>query len=489
MALTTPLGYHYIPIASAWSRLLYLLFGDRERLYAIANIGQLALVGWLTFWFGRRLLGHPLAGLLAGGLLIGSAAFPDVTYWPLVGNLHCLAAAFAIGAVAAAFQLAEEGPPRGAAWGFAVALVGAVFTYEGTITLLPVAVVWCLVRSAEREGIRSLFRFDLLKGLLRRFAPTLPVVAALIFAQVRFAGATSGAIAPGLDTVRLHSLAQCLLGIFTLRGSYDVLEGLLRLGSTTALVDSRRPLLLIGSALVASVWIFRRAGRGTRLLMLWFWIHLAIEAVAVPLAPRHRFLPSIPGLLLLAFGFCRWGERLSRRIARAAPAGTAETTGTVRTVALSRAAVALGLPVLLSSILLFSAEGELHRAQELYRRSYDSLRLSVEQARALLPSREAPATVTLVNAPAYWADGGITAPAFENALGSLRYFRLRNAGLEVVHTWTGLPGWQATGGSRLVDGQELMRRIADPHRAVIALDHAPGSVRVLALDGLRMPEP
>ncbi len=459
-ALGTPLGYHYIPLASGWTRLLYLFLGDRETLYAIANIVELAVVGWLTFLLGRRLLGQSLPGLLAGSLLVGSAAFPDITYWPLVGTFHCLAVAFAIGAMFAASSLAEENPPRGVSWGFAAALAGACFTYEGTITLLPVAVVWCLVRTAERARVRSLFRLDTAKGLLRRFAPSLPVVAALILAKIHFAQATASAIAPGLDFERLHSLAHGLIGIFSLRSSAEVLETLLYLGTTPMSLGRTRILLFLAVALGVGVWTFLRARRGAALLVLWLSIHLAVAVIALPLSPRHRFLPSVPGLLLLSFGFCRAGELLARRLAR--------RPGEVSyALAPSPASVAIAVPLVLASVLAMSAQGELHRAQELYRRSYDALRLSVEQARGLLLSRNTPTVVTLVNAPAYLVEGGVTAPAVDNAINGIVRFRLDGVRVELVHTLADVPGWIAADGSRWIDQGELLRRSADPFRAVV----------------------
>ncbi len=472
-ALGTPLGYHYIPIASGWTRLLYLVLGDHETLYTIVNIGELAVVGWLTFLLGRRLLGDSLPGLLAGSLLIGSAAFPDITYWTLVGNFHFLAAAFAIGAIAAAAALAEEGPPRGASWGFAAALAGACFTYEAMITLLPVALVWCLVRAAERTGVRSLFRLDSLKGLLLRFAPSLPVVAALILAKIRFSHATSIATAPGLDFERLHSLALSLVGIFALRSSNEVLEALLSLGPLMG-IGRTRVLVFLGLALALGVWTFLRARRGAALLVLWLAIHLGAAVVAIPLSPRHRFLPSIPGLLLLSFAFCRAGEGLARRLARHPGEGAEALNSAAAPPAPSTSAnVALAVPLVLASVLVLSAQGELHRAQELYRRSFDALNLAVQRAQTLLPSRNTPATITLVNAPGYMAEGGIAVPAFDNAVYGLVRYRLGGVKVELVHTWIGVPGWVAAGGSHLIDDQELLRRTADPFRAVVLFQLGP----------------
>lgn len=114
-----------------------------------------------------------------------------------------------------------------------------------------------------------------------------------------------------------------------------------------------------------------------------------------------------------------------------------------------------------------SAQGELHRAQELYRRSSGALRLSVEQARTLLPSRNAPATVTLVNGPAHLVEGGITAPAVDNAINGIVRFRLSGAKVELVHTRHNEPGWIAADGSRRVGPEDLDRRRADPFRAVV----------------------
>ena len=466
-ALGTPLGYHYIPLAGAWVRVLHLFLGDREVLYALANIAELAAVGWLTFRLGRRLLGESLPGLLAGSLLIASAAFPDITYWPLVGNFHCLAVAFAIGAISAAARLAEDDPPLGTCWRFAVAFAAACFTYEGTFTLLPVAIVWFLVRAAERGGARSLWRRETAESLFRRFAPSLPALAALIFAKIYFSRATASAVSPAIDFERLHSLAQSLLGIFTLRSSTEVLENLLYLGTTPMALVRTRILLVLAVALLVGAWTFRRARRGAALLVLWLAIHLGAAAVALPLSPRHRFLPSVPGLLLLSFGFCRFGERLARGSTRRIGGGSGR-------LPLGDPGFALAVPVVLASVLAMSAQGELHRAQELYRRGYDALRLSVERARGLLPSRNTPAVVTLVNGPAYLVEGGIAAPAVDNAVNGLARYRLDGARIELVHTrQAGEPGWIAADGSRWIDQGELERLRADPFRAVVFFELGP----------------
>ncbi len=488
-ALGTPLGYHYIPVASGWTRLLYLLFGDRESLYAIANIAELAVVGWLTFLLGRRLLGHPLPGLLAGSLVIGSAAYPDITYWPLVGNFHCLAVAFSIGAMAAAADLAEERPPRGASWWFAAALAGAAFTYEGTVTLLPTAIAWCLVRSVQRTGFSSLFRLDHLLALLRRFAPSLPVVAALFLAKLRFADATASALAPQFNLERLFSLAHSLLGIFTLRSSYDLLESMLFVGMTPTHADPTRALLVVVPAFAVGVWTLLRARRDAGLLVLWLAIHLVIGVIALPLSPRHRFLPSIPGLLLLSFAFCWAGEWLGRLLARKS-AGTIDPVPSPGAFAArSSAIVAFALPLALTLVLLLSAHGELLRAQELFRRAGVAVQLVTERARAILPLRGAPATLTLVNAPATLIEGGLTASAFDNATQGLKRFRLGGVRLELVHTWVNLKGWKEANASRRVDAVGLLRRIADPSRAVFGFDRSAGQLKLLTLDGFKMPEP
>ncbi len=472
-ALATPLGYHYIPVALGWTRLLYLVFGDREPLYAVANVAQLTLVAWLTFLLGRRLLGRPLPGLLAGALLIGSAAFPDITYWVVVGNFHSLSLAFSILAVAAAFELAEEAPPRRAAWVFAAALAGAIFAYEGTLVILAVGILWVLGRALARQGMRGLTRPALLGDLFRRFAPTLAVMAAWLFSQARFAVATGTPVAPRIDEIRLHSAAHALLGIFTLRGSFDVLESLLAFGRGGVLTGLAPSLGLIVLAVAASVWCSRRGGLGVRLLLLWFWLYLAIAAVGLPLAPRHRFMPSVPGLLLFSFALCQGGEWLATRIAKGSDAGS------VPPGAFRPATVALGVPLTVALVLLLSAQGELRRAQELYRRSSGSMRLAVEQARAALPSRRPPAVVTLVDAPAHWVEGGITVPAFGNALEGIAFFRLPGARLELVRTRPDPPGWMAVPGSPRVDAEELRRLIADPSRTVVVFDRDPEQVHTL----------
>jgi hypothetical protein len=131
------------------------------------------------------------------------------------------------------------------------------------------------------------------------------------------------------------------------------------------------------------------------------------------------------------------------------------------------------VPLVLASVLVLSAQGELHRAQELYRRSFYAMRLAVQRAQTLLPSRNAPATLTLVNAPAYMVEGGIAVPAFDNAIGGLVRYRLGGVRVEMVHTWTDVPGWVAADGSQRVDEWEVIRRRADPFQAVVSFKLGP----------------
>ena len=76
--VTTPIGYHYQPVACAWVALIRGVFGERPAVFQAVNLAQVAALGYLTYALGRRLLNDNVAAFLASLLLIGNAAFYEI---------------------------------------------------------------------------------------------------------------------------------------------------------------------------------------------------------------------------------------------------------------------------------------------------------------------------------------------------------------------------------------------------------------------------
>ena len=49
--LTTPIGYHYQPISYAWIALIRALFGENSAAFQAVCIGQMGVLGYLTYAF------------------------------------------------------------------------------------------------------------------------------------------------------------------------------------------------------------------------------------------------------------------------------------------------------------------------------------------------------------------------------------------------------------------------------------------------------
>ena len=153
------MGYHYIPVAEAFTWLLWRLSGLHVTRYQVLNLAELVLVAWALYLFGTALLRRPWISFMASLLLIASPAIHEVTHWAVIGNFHLLAGLFYLAGLGVALRMGRDETRRGPVWLgwlFALFLCLAVLTYEATITMLPVGfALWLVARPsrAMAEGM------------------------------------------------------------------------------------------------------------------------------------------------------------------------------------------------------------------------------------------------------------------------------------------------------------------------------------------------
>lgn len=468
-AVSTPLGYHYVPVFSAFTRVLRLLFGWHEALYAWSNLALLVLVAWLAFLLGRRVLGHPLAASLGAVLLVGSAAHHEVTYWLLVGHQHLLAAIFTLLGLRLALDLADGPPDPRRGLLLAACAAAACFSYEGSLTLLPTAMLWIGLRLHLRERAPVRGRAALARELLARLWPCVLVGLAVLAGRQAFHEQTQSATAFGFDSWRRYLLARGLFSIFSLRGSHDTLARLVSGAGLDTSVNAQFAVwlwLLLAAAVVGLV-LFRSRGDGPKLLVLWLAVHLAALSLSVGICHRHHFLPGIPGLLLLAYGLCRAGEAAARRFGEAA-------------------VLAAGLPLTAVMWLLIGAQGDLRQELALYERATVAHHSLVGETRAGLARRPG-ALPTYVNPPVLLAAGGLGVPIFENVPHAIVSLSLDGMPVEFVCTPEPRHG-PCLANSRTVSLPELHALAADPGRLVLLFDGAADAFTELTPDSWPWPE-
>src|SRR5262245_30595641 len=147
--LATPIGYNYQPVAYAWIALIRACFGESARAFQAVNLVQLALLGYLTYELGCRLLRSQGAAFLAGLLVVGNAALYEVTSWPLAGNTHLLAAQLCVLSVILAWDVGIGRFPRSGPWLLALVALAAIFAHPAMAPSLPICAVtvWLASRS------------------------------------------------------------------------------------------------------------------------------------------------------------------------------------------------------------------------------------------------------------------------------------------------------------------------------------------------------
>jgi hypothetical protein len=465
-AVATPVGYHWQPVGCAWIALIRGLFGERPAAFQAVALLQLTLLGHLAYQLGRRILPDSGTAFLGSLLFLGSAAFYEATYWPLEGNMHLLAAQLYLLAVLLAYDMARGRIARSGPWLLGLTVLAAVFTYLATVTLLPVCALTLLLFGRGGPGREP-------SGQPRRFwlkalIPLAAVAALFAVARVAFAPYFAMAPKPGFEPERVFWLVRRgLLGLFSLRGSYDLVDRMLTLGAQFEYGTVRMWIgvgvwLVLASA-IAGWCLWRARAPGLRLLVGFLGIHLLTSALAGGITPRGSLIPAVPAALLTAWALRAGADRLAARVT------------TVPGLALCR-----GLPAASILLLLVGAQADHSSAARVHTRVADGARALVERIKAVAPPDRGPVDLTLINMPDYQFEGGIAAFAFLNGLAELAHLAspaVRTVDLRQMPS-VGAPEYIFKAIPVLTPAQ-LRAQVADPYRVVLLFEKGPFAARML----------
>lgn len=464
-AVSTVIGYHYIPVASAFVNVCWNAFGSRPLPWQLLNLAQFALVAHLVYQLGRRLLPSAWLAFLASLLFLSNASFHEIAFWPVNGNIHSLSATFYLLGMLVALDMGSRPDRARRGWVFALLALLAMFTYEGTATMIPVAAA-VLVLRLPPVGQRSSLPTPrvLWQGVVKPLLPCVLVVGLLVLAKLSFARETTGATQVELGVQRLYWLVKGTAGIFSLRGSHDVLQRMISLGFPAPPVPRGFVLGWVGAGVGALVLIlWKSRSDAPRLLAAWLAIHLAFIAAAVGMAPRHGYLPAVPAALLTAWTLGALARSLGRRLGSGDSPQWAAHLATV--------------PVVL---LVLLAHRDLQIARLAWGQASEANAKTVELLRYLAPLRRRPITVCYVNMPGVLPQGGIGAFAFLNGLGELTRMKTPGAGrIELAHTHGSAAPGRFASESAPVSLVEVERWAASGDRIVVYFDPVTRQVEAL----------
>lgn len=463
-AVTAPIGYHYAPVANVLFLGAYRLFGAAAARYRLTLLACHVAVGHLAFRLGLRLGVKWPAALCASLLFLGSASFHEVTFWTGTGNVFTWAAILFLLGLGEAIGMIEDGRVSVRRWRLAFWFFVALLAYPATFTLLPVAaitLVWGQGRKASTEGRSP--EHSSWRWIVRALAPCLLVCAVLIPARLHFAAATAGEASLRMNSERFYWIVRGIMMTFSLRGSHDVVQRWLSLGATD-LYGSH-----VGVLGCALLWIalgawccWRRPWSVTTLLAAWISVHFALAGLSVNIASRHTYLAAIPATLIIGSALLSIGERISQRIHRSGVS-----------------AVVRYAPLTLGTLVLMAgAHRDLRTATRVWTRAFEANRRTQEDIGSALSAHRLPATLTLVNLPNIFADGGIGAYAFTNGAPDMVRFSFGGQVSEAdVRSVGVLEPSNVAWDSRPTSISELARASRDPSRIVLAFDPASLGVR------------
>ncbi len=468
--LTTPTGYHYQPVACAWIALIRACFGESAAAFQAVLMLQLAFFGYLTYQLGRRLLPDRGIAFLGSLLVVGSAAFYEASYWPLGGNMHLLSAQLYIVAVILAIDVVRGRFVKTGPWLLGLTTLAAIFTHPVMVTAIPVCALILLLAGGDPD------RDTRQSGGRPRKGTALLVLAAVAipFALSRlvFAEDFSGAPKPGLGRMQAYWLiSRGLVAAFSLRGTDDVIQGLMTLDLNVRFLSSGYWYLVAGWLLVAILaavlCLWRARPRGIRILVAVLTIHAGLAAVAGGMSSRQSTIPAACAGLLTAWALRILAERLSS-IAPLAPV-----------VSVYRYLPAIGV------FLLIAAAWPDHRAAAaVHTRAADLSRDLVNEIRTLAPPDRGPVNLTLVNMPGYTVDRGIIAATFVNGLVELT--RLTSPAVASLQLWqlpiSGAPTNFANGTTPITS--EALRSFLIEQSRIALFFQMPSDIRVLTPDVL-----
>jgi hypothetical protein len=471
--LTEPLSYHFIPLGGALHKVLLGLLGLDGTGWAIANGAMLLLAGLAVLGLSTRLFRDRLSGFLAGALLLGSAAFHEVTFWPTVGVVFGLCGILFAVTLGLGFELSAAGPRGSRPVAFAVAAGAACLTYPGTVTAVPISILWYAMTRPPTSGGIPGKSLALARALVPPFAPSALVLALVGATRWVFSRELSEATKLTFDSERLKYLAEGIASIFSLQGSRSTLHTIVTAGLApdgNSALSKALTVVFVGLAVCAFAAVIRcLPDTGEAFLSVAFLVHLATMAPWVPVAPRHCFLPSLIGLPLAVRLL---GRAVESGLRRRRPRSRGTRVGTI---------------ALVTAVALLAARRPFLETADLWARSarsYTELgRLLGERAIAQ-PGLK---TLVTVDLPSFLTEGGFTVPfasynlprfASFAAPGVLvERFRLRPEG-------AGLGWGQKVGPTSLRRVQEL---VLDPTRLVVRFDPRSGALLRLSPEGFLPP--
>lgn len=478
-ALFQPLSYHVIPVTHLISTILWNTFGLWEPGYQIANLGELVLSAWLVYFFGVKLFGRPLVGLLAALLLLANASFYEVTCWPVIGNFQIAAGLLQLGGLFAAHRAVRS--PRPAFWAalFGLAAVLAFFTYEPAVSLLPAGVLYAALVPPEGgdRSWRQMWR-RALPLLIASAAAFVPMLVAKIHAEST--GNTALFLPENLDAVRtrLHFIIRGCLGIFTLRGSDAAAYTLFYpAGRPPAWGGAYHHTLIFGwfalMGLLTLLGLFRSRQPAVPFLLLWFWLHIGIVSVATIIVSRQYYLAALPAALLLAWAIFR--------VTDAVAAWSGREPGVL----------SAALAFLVFGLLAAGAKSDLDEAAALHREAT----LAARQIRELIARRTASGSmdeVALLNLPARTARNGLGAFAFVNGTQPMVLLglegRVPREKINFYTTHTRVDPGVFANGTQPITLTGLGAKIADARRLVLWFDPHSRTMVELTPAAWRVPE-
>jgi hypothetical protein len=469
-SVATPIGYHFQPVVCAWFALIRVFFGESAAAFQAVNMAQLVLLGYLTYRLGLRLLPEAGAAFLGSLLLLGNAAFYEVTYWPLCGNAFLLAAQLYVVAVILAIDVGSGRIGRSGPWLLGATVLAAVFSHPAMITALPVCAltIYLTVTGGGNGRQQEHRRSEMVKALL----PLALVGALFVLSRIAFGSYFDLAPKPSLEPMRAYWLVtRGLVAVFSLRGSHDVVHRLMTLGTTTYLPS---PMIwvfvgcwLVVAAVAAVLCLWRARTPGLRVLVSFLVIHLGIGAIAGPISSRQSLVPAVPAALLTAWGLRVVAERLSK-LPRPGTGGE----------------VFRQIPAVAALLFIVAARTDHYTAAEVHARAGNLSRALVAQVKTLVPPGGRPVNLTLVNMPGYRVIRNIGAATFANGLYELVQLNSSDiATLQLCKISIPSAPLDFANESMQVSLADLRDQLLDPSRVVLLFEE-PSELRVLTPERL-----
>jgi len=405
-AVSTSVAYHYIPVASAFKVLVLRIGGLSAPTFQVVALALHVVVGYQVYRLGRRLFGDVLVAIVASLLFLGSAAFHEVTFWPVIGSAYVLAAFFYLLGFGVALDLVEAERPSPGCWWLALWFLLAVFSFPGAVTLPALAAATLVGGRFRAVGDRPARPWTDAAEWRWIGAALLPCAGALVLpalARLHFASVMSTATVFRFDWLRAYWFLRSLHATVRLRASSEILDGPLTLWGRLN-IGNGLPLAVwaaVGSGAVLIAWSFVRARRlAVPVLSFWVYLQLGFTVAALLGASRHTYLPSIPGLLLVAYALRSIGERIARPVERP----------------IARASLAAGFLFLAAIALLHGSSRDLRVAAGVWTQASDVSRATAAALSSGLRDRRGPLNVFFVNLPKGFVVQGIGAYPFASSV-------------------------------------------------------------------------